>query len=63
MVLEGPFLNGTRLPDTAPGMLVFANHLEPLPSFADLLPVGYFVDAVVKLKHLVDNIGCPRLVC
>ena len=30
---------------------------------ADLLPVNYFVNAVVKLKHLVDNFGCPRLVC
>jgi len=37
MVLKGPFLNGTSLafsrPITAPGMLVFANHPEPLPSF------------------------------
>jgi hypothetical protein len=41
-------------------MLVFANHLEPLPSFgADLLPVSYIVNAVVNINHLVYNTGCP----
>ena len=39
-------------------MLLFANHLELLLSFASQL----FVNAVVKLKHLVYNFGCPRLV-
>jgi hypothetical protein len=27
-----------------------------------LLPVSYYVNVVVKLKHLVYNFGCPRLV-
>jgi len=41
-------------------MLIFANHLEPLPSLgADLLPVSYFVNAIVKLKHLVYFFGYP----
>ena len=30
---------------------------------AHLLPVGYFVNAVVKIKHLVYNFECTHLVC
>ena len=61
--VEGPISQwhlASSGPITAPGMLIFANHLEPLPSLgADLLPVSYFVNAIVKLKHLVYFFGYP----
>ena len=61
MVLEGPFLNGTRLlvdQILLLGCWYLPTTLSPC-LLSELLPVSYCVDAVVKLKHLVYNFECP----
>jgi len=62
MVLKGPFLNGTRLPVDQILLLLGCWYLPITLSPCLLLPVSYYVNVVVKLKHLVYNFGCPRLV-
>jgi len=62
MVLKGPFLNGTRLP--VDQILLLGCWYLPITLSPCLLwsvsLSSYFGSAVVKIKHLVDNFGCPR---
>jgi len=64
MVLKGPFLNGTRLPVDQILLMGWWYLPIALPNLkADLLPVSYFVNAVIKLNHLDYAFGCPQFVC
>jgi hypothetical protein len=44
-------------------MLVYANPLQSLFFWGGFCLVSLSVSAVVELKYLVYNSGCPRLVC